>query len=202
VVPTDTLLVNTPGTFLGKKSRRVIVKTPESDPKEFSLLKLKEITLVGSGISVSNDLILQATKLGININLLDRMGRFYAKITSPFLSQTIETARAQLKAENTEYGEKIAKGIILAKMQNQANLLKFFIKHQALYYPEKAKKINQHIASIGFLFKQLKDKELSSKKFQNILFSFEGRASDSYWLAFRLLTDEKLKFPGRVGRGA
>ncbi|HEY4694498.1 MAG TPA: CRISPR-associated endonuclease Cas1 [Candidatus Nanoarchaeia archaeon] len=197
----ETLLIDKPGTFLGKKSRRVVVKTPDST-EEFPLLKIKEINLVGTGISLSDDLVYQAVKQEVQINFQDRLGRVYASIVSPFLNQTVATVRAQIGAEDTEKAAGLAKEIVLVKIANQEKLLRYFLKHQRVYYPTNAEKIGELSNTLDSLGEQLLVTSFKPLNYHNQLFSFEGRASDSYWRGVKLLIGGKVDFPGRKGRGA
>lgn len=194
----SSIIVNKPGTFLGKKSRRVVIKHPDGQNEQFSLLKLKEINIFGRGISISNDLIYQSVKLGVKINFFDKLGRPYANLFSPFLNETIANARAQLKAENTEKAFRFAKEVILAKIKHQIDIINgnnFGISQEEL---KKVKALAQEVTSIQKGLKNLKMR----KNYQGTIFSFEGRASDKYWRGFKILIGSKAKFNKRTGRGA
>ena len=201
VSESTSVIINKPGTFLGKKSRRLVIKH-DGLQKEYSLLKLKEITLVGSGISLSNDLIEEALKQGLQINFLDGIGRVYAKIVSPLISQTIETARAQLQSEKSDKAGKLAKAIIDAKIGNQLALLKYFSKYQLQKADKNFLQLTMEVAKIQSISEDLRKYKPRMENYQSLLFSFEGRASDAYWRAFSFLLNPNVKFTGRVGRGA
>lgn len=201
---TPTIFIDKPGTFLGKKSRRIVIRTPEGDRQEYPLLKVKEITVVGKGISFSTDLLYQAVKLGVRISFVDRLGRYYVTVASPYLTQTIETARAQMREYNTQKRFELAKAIVLKKIRNQAKLIKFFLKKNGdMFAREKVQMIEKFATSIESIGDTLRGEEVSGEKGRGALFSFEGRAANLYWSAWKLfLEGNKIEFPGRTGRGA
>ncbi len=195
----ESVLINEPGTFVGKKSRRVIVKSNSGSIQEYSLLLLKEINIVGGGISISSDLLLQAAKLGVQINILDSLQRFQAVLIPPYLSETITNARAQIKSENTAKSFTLSRDILMSKINHQAQVLVEFLKENTL--AENKNKILKIIEKLT-----IKQSELASRTFtvnyQKNLFALEGRAADYYWIGFKMCLGNDLLFAGRIGRGA
>lgn len=196
----SSITVNKPGTFLGKKSRRITIKYPDGQNEQFSLLKLKEINIFGRGVSISNDLIYQSVKLGVKINFFDKLGRPYANIFSPFLNETVANVKAQLKAENTERAFRFAKEIILAKIGHQIDTINTYTDNSQIS-EEEARRARSLIEEITIIRRDLKSLKML-KNYQGTIFSFEGRASDRYWRVFKILIGDKAKFNKRVGRGA
>src|SRR3989344_1694409 len=187
----DSLFINEPGTSLRKKSRRAVVKSSNANHSEYSLLKLKEITLAGGGITVSSDLIEEAMKLGIHINLLDSIGRPYGIIVSPNISETVASVRGQFKSENTQLAIELAREIIIAKIKNQKQILLNYPNIDCQYF----------IKNIDALLTNLRNIKLGDD-YRKQLFSIEGRAADAYWQGVNLILGDCVVFPGRIGRGA
>lgn len=200
---TSDVFIDKPGTFIGKKSRRIVVRTPQGEHQEYSLLKLKEITVAGKGISFSTDLLYQAVKLGVRISFVDRLGRHYVTVASPYLTQTIETARAQMKSYDTPKRFELAKAIILQKITNQIKLVRYFFDRGGdIPDGETRQKLQGYIFSMEGICAELKSQVLSEETGREALFSFEGRAANLYWEAFGILVSDEAEFPGRKGRGA
>lgn len=203
MITNSTVFVDKPGTFLGKKSRRIVVRTLDGDRQEYPLLKLQEITVAGKGISFSTDLLYQAVKLGVRISFVDRFGRYYVTVASPYLTQTIETARAQMREYNTQKRFEFAKAIVLKKIRNQAKLIKFSLKKNGnIFFKEKVQMIEEFATSIESIGDTLRDEKLRGEEGRGALFSFEGRAANLYWSALKLFLADEIEFPGRTGRGA
>ena len=192
------IVISEPGTFLGKTSRRLVIKQPDRPNRELSLLKIKEITVLGRGISLSSDLITSAIKEQVQINLLDSAGRVVANILSPYQTESIRAARAQLEAVGNGRGARLATAIISAKISNQIALLeKAEVALEAVDSP--SQQIGRYIARMHNRMDYLKSCPTALKISQ--LLPAEGLASNCYWLAIRLVLGPR-KFPGRRKRGA
>jgi CRISPR-associated protein Cas1 len=75
------LFVDKFGTFLGKKSERLIVREKGAIVEEIPLRQLEQITVASGGVSLSSDLIRDCMELGIQINFLTGTGQPFAKLT-------------------------------------------------------------------------------------------------------------------------
>ena len=153
-----TLVVHGFGTFVGKKSERLVLRGPSvaktkpgaandgaepgdggSDPseakrsagkieQEIPLFQLGEIVLPPRGVSVSVELLADAAERGIVVSFLGRSGKPYALLSSPMLTATVATRREQLRALDDQRGVEICKKIVAGKLRNQAGLLAYFAK--------------------------------------------------------------------------
>jgi len=86
------------GLFIGKKSERVVVRQGKSVCAQVPFMRLQEIIIASKGISLSSDLIEELCERGIRIAFLNSSGKPMALVTSPMLTATVETRRAQLSA--------------------------------------------------------------------------------------------------------
>src|SRR6202521_2603798 len=122
------LFVSGVGLFIGKKSERVVVKQGKSVCAQVPLMRLQEIIIASRGISFSSDLIEELCERGIRIAFLNSSGKPLALITSPMLTATVETRRAQLTACQSDRGADLCRWIVAGKLHNQEKLLRYFAK--------------------------------------------------------------------------
>src|SRR6202451_1290804 len=116
------------GLFIGKKSERVVVKQGKTVCAQVPFMRLQEIVIASRGVSLSSDLIEELCERGIRIAFLNSSGRPMALITSPMLTATVETRRAQFAACQNERGADLCRWIVAGKLHNQEKLLRYFAK--------------------------------------------------------------------------
>ncbi|MEW6244904.1 MAG: CRISPR-associated endonuclease Cas1 [Bacillota bacterium] len=190
------------GTFLGKKSERLVIRVGK-EVTEHALRKVSEITVVGSGISLSTDLVYECTERGIQLNFLSFDGKPYAKMTSPALSATVITRREQLLAYTDSRGVCIARACVEGKIRNQANLVKYYARSRKRKTPEAGRVLEELAGSIEHALVELQS--VSGSTVDDIrlsLMNIEARASKSYWAAFGLIIPDGLGFRTREHQGA
>lgn len=191
------------GSFLGKKSERLVVKDKGKVKEEYPFFNIETVTLDSRGVSISTDVIRECMEHGIQINFLSGSGKPYAKISSPNLTGTVITRREQVLAYTDRRGVVLGKTFVAGKLKNQANLLKYFSKyrkgtnketyHQILAGIEKIGEIQGGLGSVdGTCIDQVRGQ----------LLSIEGRAANIYWDSLRLIIEERIEFPGREHQGA
>jgi len=197
------LIINNFGTFLGKTSERLVVKENGKVVQEVPFFDLTQITVTTGGASLSSDVIRMCMEHGVQINFLSSTGQPYAKLSSPFLSATVETRREQLMAYRDVRGIVLAKAFITGKIKNQVNTLKYFAKHQKTARRECFDLTMDAVARMNDILH-----ELDACQGNNIddvrgqFLSIEGRASAIYWKQVASILEGKVEFPGREHRGA
>src|ERR1017187_15793 len=122
------LFVSGFGLFIGKKSERVVVRQGKSVCAQVPLMRLQEIIVASRGVSFSSDLIEELCERGIRLACLNASGKPFALITSPMLTATVETRRAQFAACQNERGADLCRWIVAGKLHNQEKLLRYFAK--------------------------------------------------------------------------
>ena len=122
------LFVSGFGLFIGKKSERVVVRKGKSVCAQVPLMRLQEIIVASRGVSFSSDLIEELCERGIRIACLTSSGKPFALLTSPMLTATVETRRAQFAAYQNERGAELCRWIVAGKLHNQEKLLRYFAK--------------------------------------------------------------------------
>lgn len=197
------VLVSNYGSFLGKKSERLIVKEKDKVVMEVPFHDLEQVTIDTAGVSLSTDVIKECTEHGIQINFLSSQGKPYAKLSSPNLTATVITRREQILAYLDQRGIQLSKAFIEGKVKNQVNTLKYFAKYRKTQDMELYHQIYQGINQMENNLKELKNiKGECIDDVRGQLLSVEGRAANVYWQMIKNLTSDKIEFPGREHRGA
>lgn len=109
----------------------------------------------------------------------------------------------QQKAGQGEQGAEIARNIVMAKIKNQLNLMKFYGRSR----PDDTgfqKALDEMKAGTELLVNEAETLAIGDDRalFRDRLFSVEGRAAAAYWDTARRLLPEGLAYPGRKRQGA
>src|SRR5437667_7355514 len=197
------LIVEGKRAFVGKHQGRLRVTRPHQSTVEMPLIHLKHVLIIGSGVSLSSDVIRVCSDEGIPIHFLDHRGTAIAGLYSAGLTGTVLTRRAQLLAYETAVGVAMVKAFVTGKLTNQANLLRYMAK----YRKETAPALHTEITLIA---QEMQDylyelEQLQAEKIDLIrdrVLSVEGRAAQRYWLAVAHVVPADMQWPGRETRGA
>jgi CRISPR-associated protein Cas1 len=197
------LLVTNYGSFLGKKSERLILKENGKVVNEIPFHDLEQVIIDTPGASLSTDVIRECVEHGVQISFLTPSGKPFARLVSPYLTGTVITRRQQLMAFCDERSVSLAKLFIKGKLKNQVNVLKYFAKYRKGVdrglFESISGLIEQIEQAAGFLH-TIHGKCIDDVRAQ--LMSVEGRAGNLYWEGVKLLTEDKVDFPGRKHREA
>ena len=180
-------------------------KVPKQGPilTEVPFFRLSEIVIASGGVSLSTDLIEECCERGIRIAFLTAGGKPYAMLSSPMLTATVITRRAQLSAYGDERGLRLAKVIVDGKLRNQANLLKYFGKYLKTAHPERYGHLMEGVATIETAraeVERVSGTEVDEAR--GTLLALEGRAGHAYWDGVAGLLEGHVNFGGREHRGA
>ncbi len=196
------VLVEDFGSFLGKKSERLVIRKNKKVVQEIPLYNLKQVLITSSGVSISSDLIRECSERGVPIHFLTSRGEPYAQLFSAHFTGTVKTRREQLLAALDERGLTLSKLIASAKVKNQINLLKYFGKYRKEKEPELYTKLEHNVADMEKVVREINNvRGKNIDEVRGTLMSLEARAARSYWKSFADLISPKEKFPGREHRG-
>lgn len=197
------LIVEEFGSFVGKKSERVVVTCQGEKRAEAPLMHLETILINARGVTLSSDVIAACAESGIPIHIINSRGAPVSSLYSSALTATIETRRAQLIARGDERGVAFAKASATGKIRNQAALLKYMAKYRKARQPEIYDKVRlladeviDHLAELD----QCQGSTIDECRGQ--LLSIEGRAAQKYWQAIGYLLPDERQWPGRRTQGA
>lgn len=215
---TRTIVVSGYGTFVGKRSERLLLRDSGSGGRrkvgaeagaasapaeqEIPLFRVGEILVPPRGVTISTDLVQEAVSRGIPITFLTSGGQPYAMLTSPMLTATTQTRRAQLRALDGDRGATLAKGLVAAKLRNQASLLVYFAKAER-EEPTRRTRILEAAAEVRKARRLAIEVEGNRPDFvRERLLGAEGLGARAYWGGVKALLEGKCEFEGRKGRGA
>jgi len=183
------------GLSLGRKSDRVSVKHKGKSCAEVPFLKLQEIVAGSRGVSISSDLIDAACERGVRIAFLTASGKPYALLTSPLLTATVETRKAQFAALDNGIGAAIARALVAGKLRNQEKLLRYFARTREGEAKDELLTAAQSIRGLRRKA-QLVPGETTAEV-RGPLMGTEGVAGRLYWEQWVNILPEALQFEGR-----
>ena len=190
------LLVAGFGLFLGKKSERIVVKKGKSVCAQVPLLRVQEVVVGSRGVSLSSDLIEEICSRGARLAFLNSSGRPYALLTSPLLTATVETRRAQMDALGNERGAEFCRWVVAGKLRNQEKLLRYFARSRE---GERRSSLERAAGQLRQLRKQaLAHEGGSADAVRPSLMGYEGTGGRIYWRQIANLLPPECGFDGRV----
>lgn len=203
------LIVEGPGSFIGKHQGRLRVTRQGALVTEAPLIHLEHVLIIDTGVSISSDAVKVCVEQGIPIHFLDGVGRVQAALYSAGLTATVISRRAQLAAYDTPVGLALALAYVRGKMENQANTLRYMGKYRKETQPElfeeltlTVAELRDHLAELTDLAKRAAASGETIDALRERTLSVEGRASQRYWHMVGMLIPERLAWPGRETRGA
>lgn len=200
------LIVEGPGSFIGKHQGRLRVTRQGAVLTEAPLIHLEHVLVVDGGVSISSDAVRVCAEQGIPIHFLDGVGHVHAGLYAAGLTATVISRRAQLAAYDTPVGLGLALAYVRGKIENQANTLRYVGKYRKEAQPEVFEELSLTVAELRDHLVELERLTGSGgatvDELRERTLSVEGRASQRYWRVVGLLIPERLGWPGRETRGA
>jgi CRISPR-associated protein Cas1 len=194
------LFVSGFGLFVGKKSERVVVRQGKSVCAQVPLMRLQEIIIASRGVTFSSDLLEELCERGIRVAYLTSSGKPFALITSPMLTATVETRKAQLEACKNELGADLCRWIVAGKLHNQEKLMRYFAKSRD---GERKSALEAAAASLRRLRRSaLTVPGASPADARAELMGLEGTGGRLYWKQIGNMLPDHLGFTGRSHQGA
>ena len=224
-----TVVVDGFGVYVGKRSERLLVRTPKPkagdaaageakgpedappaarpskkthDEEELPFFQIGEIILPPRGCSVSVELLAEAALRGIAVSFLGPSGKPYALLSSPMLTATVSTRREQLRALDDDRGAEVCRRIVSGKLRNQAGLLVYFAKGVAEDEAERKKRL----VAAALTLRRARTEATrvrggTASAVRDTLMGIEGAAARSYWDAVAALCEGRARFEGRRREG-
>lgn len=195
------LVVSTPGSYVGASYKGIIVKLQGKIMNKPSPI-LKHITVVGKGVSFSSNALMFCMDHKIPIDFFDGKGKQYASVLSPvFIDETLWGKQFQLPLERKV---ELASQIIIGKLKNQQNLIKYYHKyHKDVSSICLAEKYVEVILKLDKMVGQAKVFPRTDKEYATGLMAIEAQAAVAYWSYIReLISDDGVEFVRREHQGA
>lgn len=188
------------GLFVGKKSERVVVRKDKSICAQVPFMRIQEIIIASRGVSISSDLLEELCERGIRIAYLTSSGKPFALVTSPLLTATVETRRAQLEAAQNQRGVALCRWIVAGKIHNQEKLLRYFAK-------SREGNLRESLAKAAAALRSMRRTALAVEgdtpaDVRAGLMGLEGTCARMYWKEIGNMLPEDSEFGGRVHQRA
>jgi CRISPR-associated protein Cas1 len=146
------------------------------------------IVIASSRIGISSKAIRLAASRGIDIVFLDHTGFPIARVYPPYINKTVATRIAQYTLFMKDFGRKLVKEFIYAKIVNQAEVLRYLAKN---YRDESLREDAYRVDSVAVEVKNSTNIDIDS--FRNL----EARAAKIYWQAIAYTLPKEFCFTGR-----
>ena len=127
---------------------------------------------------------------------LNSSGKPYALLTSPLLTATVETRRAQIEALGNEHGAEFCRWVVAGKLRNQEKLLRYFARSRE---GERRELLERAAAQLRQLRKQALACEGGggADAVRPSLMGYEGTGGRIYWRQIANLLPPQCGFDGR-----
>ena len=193
----NTIYITTPGAALRKDGENFVAEIEDEERARIPFHMLTSIVVFGS-IYISPSLIAASAEKKITIVLLDRNGRFQARVEGP-VSGNVLLRRAQYRVSE-EQPQEIVRSILLGKVFNQRSVLMRALRD---YREEFERPILERIGVVrdrlGRILRLIEHCEASLDQLRG----FEGEASNLYFSLMDALIrspDRDIRWSGRSRR--
>ena len=192
----NTIYVTTEGAGLRKDGENLVVEVEGVEKGRVPLHMLASVVVFG-GIYVSPALMQSCAAHGVTIVLLDRGGRFQARVEGPVTGNVL-LRRAQYKMSDRP--EEIVKSLVIGKVSNQRSVLMRAMRdYGGEYSPEQTSALNDATRRMAQILRNV----AASSDDVDTLRGAEGEAAGLYFGVFDHLIrspDAEFAFRGRSRR--
>ena len=192
------LVIDTHGTFLGKRGNSLYIKTPNGDSARRSLYNLTEVIIL-SNCSLSSQVIELLSTNSIPIVMI-RSGNPYAIIHPFFNHGTVHTRREQLSAYWDERGAYLARAFVLGAMRNKQKLLSYWSRNRKKTNMAVSEELARHAERIKSLNIEIPETGSTADALRNDLMSTEAWAAKEYFAGMKKIIPQEFSFNGREKR--
>lgn len=192
----NTVYVTTEGASLKKDGGNLVAEVEGAERARIPLHMLGALVVFGA-VYISPALIGACAAAGITLTLLDRIGRFQARVEGPVTGNVL-LRRAQYLA--SERPETIVRSVVMGKLANQRSVLMRALRDYGREFaPEDGERI---LAAADRLARIIRRVNLAGLDLESLR-GAEGEAANLYFGVFDLLIrnpDAELRFRGRSRR--
>lgn len=192
----NTIYITTEGAVLRKDGENLVADVEGQEKARVPLHMLAAVVVFG-GIVVSPGLIGACASAGITIVLLDRNGRFAARVEGP-VSGNVLLRRAQYKASDTP--DEIVRSIVMGKVANQRSVLMRALRDYGEGMDEsKRASLGDAVSRLAHILRRVEHSDNSS----DMMRGSEGEAANVYFAVFDHLirvSEPDMRWKGRSRR--
>ena len=196
------LVINQPGVSLGLLKNRIMVKQQGQNLLKDPTANVRHISVMARGVSLSSNFIQHCAERNIPIVFYDNNKPVSAIFPTDHADS--ELWLAQSAAHGTEKAGLLARTIAEAKITNQANVLKYFAKHNQRTETDFVKNHDNTLADLEKCARLMGELPLKTPidKLRLQIMAYEGNAAQSYWQQFKELVHDETDFEKREHQGA
>jgi len=188
------------GLYVGKKSERLTVRKDKAICAQVPLMRLQEVIIASRGVSFSSDLLEELCERGIRVAFLSGGGKPFALVTSPMLTATVETRRAQMECGGNPTGADLCRWIVAGKLHNQEKLMRYFAKSRE---GERKSSLEDAAKALRNLRRSaLAVEGQNPAEVRGELMGLEGTGGRMYWKEIKNMLPSDLGFTSRSHQGA
>ncbi|MEM1744341.1 MAG: CRISPR-associated endonuclease Cas1 [Candidatus Nezhaarchaeales archaeon] len=162
--------------------------------KVFITPDVDQVIVASSRVSVTSKAVRLLARYGVDLVFLEHNGYPAARLYPPHINKTVATRIAQYEGAIRELGLGIAREIVLCKIANQAQLLKYLAKN---YREEWLRDVGYELDALATSLYKIELGSLTSEKLMNL----EAQAARKYWQAVAFVVPEPYGFNGRDPEG-
>ena len=192
----NTVYITTEGVALRKDGENLVAEVEGQEKARVPLHMLSSVVVFG-GIFVSPGLIGACAAAGIAIVLLDRNGRFAARIEGP-VSGNVLLRRAQYRASDKP--DEIVRSIVMGKIANQRSVLMRGLRDYGEGMDEaKRAELTDAVVRLAYILRRVEHSDKSSETMRGS----EGEAANVYFTVFDHLIrvpEPDMRWKGRSRR--
>lgn len=194
------LVIHTYGTFIGVDHKGIKLKIMGKRRLVPPLSNLQHITVLCDGVSISSNALSYCMQKHIGIDFFSPVGKHVGSFLAPaFMHTSLWMKQAALSLEAKS---RLAINLIIGKLKNQMNLIKYFHK----YHKDGSETLKQKYAEIlpkhANIILQVKSL-VGNSEYVSSLIQLEAKGAELYWGYIReLIKDDGVAFERRERRGA
>ncbi|NLH62294.1 MAG: CRISPR-associated endonuclease Cas1 [Ignavibacteriales bacterium] len=180
---------------IGQSKNKITIRREGKIRNEISGDKVKNIIISAKGVTISSNAVKLAAEQNVKIDYFDEIGNPYASII-PSITPVSGLVDLQFEAQRSIKGKVIARELILAKIKNQASLIKYFIKNKSRLEKEKYSVIFDELETYLAKIKDI-DLNLDTDDYRDKLLGYEGTSAVSYWGMVKTIIPKEYEFVTR-----
>ncbi|HMZ34975.1 MAG TPA: CRISPR-associated endonuclease Cas1, partial [Chitinophagales bacterium] len=190
------------GKSIGMAKNHCTVKQDGKLIQKVPLLNVEHISIQTDACSISAALINYCAEKNIPIDFTDFSGEPTARLFSA-MNDTYQLWHLQfLHLFNTE-AQQVACALIIAKINNQKKLIRYFSKYGKKHILELAPALQQSLECLDQCIEKIKNRNIHQlDELRQKLINIEAQASLAYWEIVRIFLDEETNFDNRIRKGA
>ncbi|MHA1495634.1 MAG: CRISPR-associated endonuclease Cas1 [Candidatus Thorarchaeota archaeon] len=192
------LVIDTHGTFLGKRGKSLYVRKPDGVTSRRSLYNLTDV-IVLCNCSMSSQVIELLSNNSIPIVMI-KSGKPYAIIHPFFNHGTVHTRREQLSAFWDVRGAQLARAFVLGAMRNKQKLLTYWSRNRRKANPDVSEELSKHASKIEKLEIDIPAPNTTANLVRQDYMSTEAWAAKEYFAGMKRIVPENFAFRGRERR--